>query len=62
MPWQPIEAAPTDQQPVLGWMPSYYQGKGGMSVILHLHGRWMDNRAWEVKPSHWMPLPAPPSN
>lgn len=58
--WRPIESAPRDGTPILGFMPSYYQGKGGQSVILWLHGKWMDNRAWATIPTHWMPLPAPP--
>lgn len=58
--WQPIETAPRDGTPVLGYMPSYYQGKGGRSVILWLDGEWFDNRAFATDPSHWMPLPDPP--
>lgn len=60
-----IETAPKDGTPVLGFMPSYYQGTGGQSVILWMDtngrgGRWFDNRAWETTPTHWMPPPDPP--
>jgi hypothetical protein len=64
--WLPIATAPKDGTPVLGFMPSYYQGKGGQSVILWMDtngrgGRWFDNRAWETEPTHWMALPDPPT-
>lgn len=59
--WQDIESAPRDGTPVWGFLPGYYQGKGGQSMILWLNGKWMDNRAWECAPTHWVPLlPAPP--
>jgi hypothetical protein len=60
--WQPIETAPKDGTPVLGFMPKYYQGKGGQSVILWFGNDWSDMRAHSCEPSHWMPLPAPPSS
>jgi hypothetical protein len=54
-----IESAPRDGTPILGWVPSYYQGKGAW-VVVHWalrHERWMDNRAWFTEPTFWMPLP-----
>lgn len=34
MNWQPIETAPKDAKDgVLGWVPHYYQGRGGVAVI-----------------------------
>jgi len=64
-PWQPIDTAPKDGTPILGFIPSYYQGKGGMVVAV-----WMDfsdRPGWysEIssvhEPTHWMPLPPAPT-
>ena len=60
MDWQPIETAPKDGTQCLGFVPSYYQGKGGCALVLWLNGQWMDGKAWACKPTHWMPLPPPP--
>lgn len=59
--WQPIETAPKDGTPVLGFMPSYYQGLGGQSVVVWMEDAWYDMRAFATTPSHWMPLPAAPT-
>jgi hypothetical protein len=58
--WQPIETAPKDGSPILGFMPKYFRGKGGQSVILWLDMEWSDMGAHPCDPSHWMPLPAAP--
>lgn len=58
--WQPIETAPKDGTPILGFISSYYRNKGGQSVILWMDGQWFDNLAFATEPTHWMPLPAPP--
>jgi hypothetical protein len=58
--WQPIETAPKDGTPILGFMPKYFRGKGGQSVILWLDMEWSDMGAHGCDPSHWMPLPRPP--
>lgn len=64
-PWQPIDTAPKDGTPILCFIPSYYQGKGGMVVAV-----WMDfsdRPGWysEIssvhEPTHWMPLPPAPT-
>lgn len=57
---QSMSSAPTDGTPVLGFVPTYYQGKGAWVVVLWLHGKWMDNRAWATDPSCWLPLPSSP--
>lgn len=58
--WCLIESAPKTGEPLLGFMPSYYRNKGGVSVIIWMDGRWFDNLAFETSPSHWMQLPKPP--
>lgn len=62
-----MDTAPKDGTPILGFVPSYYEGKGAWVVVLWLGKKgmrdagWMDNRAWKVEPQCWMPLPAIPS-
>jgi hypothetical protein len=62
-----MDSAPKDGTPILGFVPSYYQGKGAWVVVLWLGEKgmreagWMDNRAWLVKPSCWLPLPPSPT-
>ncbi len=59
--WHPIETAPKDGREVL------IHGKGGMIKVC-----WRDGDDWNwatdgtfvsaiYKPTHWMPLPEPPS-
>ena len=70
--WQPIETAPKDGTRVLAFVP----GENGGPRILNwcsdaewLHG-WEDERGVILKdhpsssgaPTHWMPLPPPPSS
>ena len=63
--WLPMETAPKDETQVLGWVPSYYQRKGGYALVvwITLEGKtgWYDARAWRCEPSHWMPLPQGPN-
>ena len=60
---RPMDTAPQDGTPVLGFVQSYYQGKGAWVVVLWMGTKgmrdagWMDNRAWLVKPQCWLPLP-----
>ena len=66
--WLPIETAPMDgETSVLG----YHKVLGGMWVIAPMYfkdGAWLllafhtDNTEFEMQPTHWMPIPAPPSN
>lgn len=64
--WQPIDSAPKDGTPVIGFMPTYYQGKGGQAVIVWMN--YTDRPGWYSdvssihEPSHWMPLPPPPGS
>lgn len=59
--WQTIETAPKDGTAILGFMPSYYQMKGGISVILFTNGEWYDMGVHVTNPSHWMHLPEKPT-
>jgi hypothetical protein len=63
--WLPMATAPKDETQVLGWVPSYYQRKGGYALVMWitLGGKtgWFDARAWRCEPSHWMPLPTGPN-
>lgn len=67
--WQPIETAPRDRR-VLLWGRYWSDGQGWFSDALS--GWWSaELERWEangglhsysfgVRPTHWMPLPAPP--
>jgi hypothetical protein len=60
--WQPIETAPKDGTPVLCFEP---HSMGGYCFVAapNEDGDWCDNLATlnTYKPTHWMPLPAPPT-
>ena len=63
--WQPIETAPTDGTNVLLFIPNYV-GRLGY-VIVQGWNLGDDRRGWRshyaggiVKPTHFMPIPAPP--
>lgn len=50
--WQPIETAPKDGTPVLTW-------DGAECMVLAYYD---DGTPDYYQPTHWMPLPHPPSN
>ena len=55
--WQPIETAPRDCDILTTW-------RGGTITVARWSGyfnAWMANRKDAFKPTHWMPLPDPPS-
>jgi hypothetical protein len=61
--WQPIETAPKDQAVVL-WVPRRYP-----HVVIGEHWAHSDELTWgwwtqssRVEPTHWMPLPLPPTS
>lgn len=55
--WQPIETAPSAQE-----ILCYWANCGMMEVAERLNGEWFDPHGDErSKPTHWMPLPAPPT-
>lgn len=56
--WQPIETAPKDGEEVL-----VFFGVVAMEVASIKDGEWIvacEARPCFAKPTHWMPLPAPP--
>ena len=55
MTWQPIETAPKDGRFILAW--SDYD----CTFIGIFNGTWwIDDHDNICRPTHWMPLPAPP--
>ena len=65
--WQPIETAPKDGTKVLVWRPSigthYEEPKeliAHADVDVWVEGNWWRSRC-NQQPTHWMPLPAPPT-
>jgi hypothetical protein len=62
--WQPIETAPKDGTPVLGYCTSeFYDGRKSRLIVTHHAGRfheWVVPGVGGLTLSHWMPLPSPP--
>jgi hypothetical protein len=59
--WQPIETAPKDGSQLLGWANGDYatfRWTGGYFNLI-VAGTFAEDAAWW--PTHWMPLPTPPS-
>ena len=73
--WQPIETAPKDGTPILGWSIEYGAREtrsdtytpGSPGFAQGLTDRWWyweepkHNWASRWNPTHWQPLPAPPA-
>ena len=70
--WQPIDTCPKDNTEFLAYAArtnSYavviYHPGGFMSVphltLVHT-GTYTCDDEWRAKPTHWMPLPLPPTN
>jgi hypothetical protein len=65
-PWRPIETAPKDGTPLVLFSPydADLNCKGG---LIWVSGGWrVDRSGWrgdhaKEPPTHWLPLPAPPS-
>lgn len=58
--WQPIETAPRDGRKILGWSVAdgvgiFYWGNGWSDMGSEATGQY------GATPTHWRPLPAPPS-
>lgn len=74
--WRPIETAPKDGTPVLGYcQPRYVESGKPMSfsyqAIIWWRGERYGDSQWKwrlhhsdsaVEPTHWQPLPAPPED
>lgn len=71
MSWQPISTAPRDGTPVLIYMPDAVEPCISLAMWSHcpedpLGDAWYEywgdsNGPIDAEPSHWMPLPKPPS-
>lgn len=54
--WQPISTAPKNGTDVLGWCRAW---AGHVVQVRYLTG--LDRWNTAMQPTHWLPLPAPPS-
>lgn len=65
MTWQPIDSAPKDGAPIIGWCRRAYCAEPRVMVSVHRGGgrmRWASIPGnWDCIPTHWMPLPKPPT-
>lgn len=58
--WQPIETAPKDGTYILGYGEHDHRGHY-IDAIHWWHDRWtIEWMSGFQRPTHWMPLPAPP--
>ena len=65
--WVPVgERLPDEDQPVLVWMPDLPHAEHGMDIGYYMKSSWgvdwMVSGGRSAFPSHWMPLPQPPSD
>jgi hypothetical protein len=69
MSWQPIETAPRDGTRILVYDPSESEGGPVLAAYWSDSVWWQDawmvwdcrSDGWQVSPTHWMPLPSPPT-
>ena len=65
--WQPIETAPNDGTDILIGGDYSYAGGVLQAYWGHTHRKgdeswgWVDMEGDTYNPTHWMPLPAPPT-
>ena len=69
--WQTIETAPKDGTHVIGWFPEFGKaGKARQTAPSYAENVYWNGVEWSWvqdgdtpihQPTHWMPLPAPPS-
>ena len=62
--WQPIETAPKDGTDILCYErghPKIPEDNGFMAVAHWSNGTWSEDVSGWVEPTHWMPLPEPPT-
>ena len=69
MDWQPIETAPKDGTPFLAFAQTTPSGNvraPSKHITVAYHTRWAGwvsiDGHYGVRPTHWMPLPPPPSS
>lgn len=68
MAWQPIETAPKDGTAFLGWLPDRQGFVARQDIGICSWSEW-GGGIWSLgghtsvtsQPTHWMPLPEPPS-
>ena len=61
--WQPISTAPTDGSRVVVWRPhedKQHPAHIGIDLCADVDCLWMYSRRGQ-QPTHWMPLPSPPT-
>jgi len=58
--WQPIGTAPKDGRRIIVWVPGAPQHVFTAHWIARLGAFWLDGE-YDIQPTHWMPLPKPPS-
>lgn len=63
--WLPIETAPTDGRVVIGFDPIDAEDResplGGIEFMRMVDGEWRDPETCLMRPTHWLPLPSPPT-
>lgn len=60
---QPILNAPKDENGILAYGPKFYQGKGGWVAAVWMKDGWHSNPGgWRFEPTHFLPMPAKPSD
>lgn len=65
MEWQPVETAPTDGTDVIVADPDRLSAEWHIFTARCVDGRWFRSNIASlpstVRPTHWMPLPEPPT-
>ncbi|MFM7468943.1 MAG: hypothetical protein ACKO37_05540 [Vampirovibrionales bacterium] len=59
MTWQPIETAPKDGTPILGYLDYYPLPEDNIRILKFRAETWWDRMSYKFYPTHWMPLPPP---
>ncbi len=60
--WQPIETAPRDGTWLLCWEPGTEVDIMRWYAWSTTRGEWQSCEGIRTEPTHWQPLPAPPSD
>ena len=61
--WQPIDTAPKDGRRVICWNSEWIAPESGClyGMFWAANSLAADKGGWKHQPTHWMPLPAPPT-